>query len=130
MVMDFGMSRLGRVAYRESRRPTFLAGMDEFAGERTHSEQTAREIDEEIRHIVAGALEQVRHILATRRPALVALSERLIEQETIDNAELKRIIEANSPSPMIVPGTEDAAPRRTAEEAAAPPREERAEGVG
>ena len=41
-------------------------------GERTHSEQTAREIDEEIRRILAEALGQVRHILETRRPALVA----------------------------------------------------------
>ena len=128
MVMDFGMSRLGRVTYRESRRPTFLAGMEELPGERTHSEQTAREIDEEIRHIVAGRWSQVRHILETRRPALVALAERLIEQETIDSSELKRLIEANSPSPMIVPGTEEAAPRKPAEDAA--PREGRSEEVG
>ena len=30
MVMDFGMSRLGRVTYRESRRPAFLAGRRSF----------------------------------------------------------------------------------------------------
>ena len=68
----------------------------------------------------------MRHILETRRQALEALAERLIEQETIDNVELKAIIEANSPSPMIVPGTEGAVPRPAAEEAAparpAPPK--------
>ena len=58
------------------------------------------------------ALERVRHVLETRRQALAAIADCLIEQETIDNADLKRIIEANSPSPMIVPGTEEAVPRR------------------
>jgi cell division protease FtsH len=116
MVMDYGMSRLGRVTYRESRRPMFLNGQDEIHGERTHSQQTAREIDEEIAHVIAEALEQVRHILETRRQALVAIADRLIDQETIDNGELKRLIEANSPSPMIVPGTEETATRKAVEE--------------
>ena len=46
----------------------------------------------------------------------MALAERLIEKEVIDTEELRQVIEANSPSPMIVPGTADAAPRRTADE--------------
>ena len=41
----------------------------------------------------------------------MALAERLIEKEVIDNDELRQIIEANSPSVMIVPGTND--PRTT-----------------
>ena len=49
----------------------------------------------------------MRHILETRRKALEALTERLIEKEVIDTAELKELIEQNSPSPMIVPGTGD-----------------------
>ena len=53
MVMDYGMSRLGRASYRESRRSIFLAAQNELAGERTHSEHTAREINEEIKHILA-----------------------------------------------------------------------------
>ena len=54
----------------------------------------------------------MRGILQSRRPALVALAERLIEKEVIDTLELKQIIEANSPSAMIVPGTADSAARR------------------
>jgi cell division protease FtsH len=119
MVMDFGMSRLGRVTYRESRRSPFMANGGELPGERAHSEQTAREIDEEMRRIVAESEQKVRRILESRRPALVAIAERLIEQETIDNNELRALIEANSPSPMIVPGTADAAPPRRADEPAA-----------
>ena len=47
----------------------------------------------------------MRAILAARRPALEALAARLIEKEVIDSDELKQIIEENSPSPMLVPGT-------------------------
>jgi cell division protease FtsH len=109
MVMEFGMSRLGRVAFRESSRSPFLSrGGDDMFRSREHSEQTAREIDEEVRHIIDEAVRAVRHILETRRPALEALAKRLIEKEVIDYVEIKEIIDTNSPSPMIVPGTEGA----------------------
>ena len=125
MVMDYGMSRLGRASYRESRRSIFLAAQNDLAGDRTHSEQTAREIDEEINRLLAEAQGKAAHILESRRPALEALAQRLIVLETIDNSELKAIIEKNSPSPMIVPGTSDTAklrdPRAGAPPEAAPP---------
>jgi cell division protease FtsH len=105
MVMDYGMSRLGRVNYRESNRSAFLAGGAEAPRDRTHSEQTAREIDEEVQRIINEGIERVRQILEARRPALVGLAKRLIEREVIDADELRQIIEDNSPSPQIVPGT-------------------------
>ncbi len=105
MVMEYGMSRLGRVNFRESSRSPFLATGGEYPRERSHSEQTAREIDEEVRRIVDEAIERVRAIIEARRPALIALAERLIEKEVIDADELKQIIEDNSPSPLLVPGT-------------------------
>ncbi len=106
MVMDYGMSRLGRVNYRESTRSPFLAGSGEPPRERTHSEETAREIDQEVRRIVDESIEQTRHILETRREALEALARRLIEKEVIDADELKTIIDAHSRGPVIVPGTD------------------------
>jgi cell division protease FtsH len=112
MVMDFGMSRLGRVNYRESNRSPFLIS-GEMQRLQTHSEHTAREIDEEVKRIIDEGLQRTRHILETRRPALVAISEQLIKQEVIDSDELKRLIEANSPSPMIVPGTNADGKKRT-----------------
>ena len=67
MVMDFGMSRLGRVNYRESApRRRSSATRPTTPRPRTHSEQTAREIDEEIRRIIDQSLEKVRHILESR----------------------------------------------------------------
>jgi cell division protease FtsH len=121
MVMEFGMSRLGRVNFRESSRSVFLSQMPDLPHERHHSEQTAREIDQEIKRIIDESLEKVRRILETRRKALVALAQRLIEREVIDTDELRKTIEAASPSPAIVPGTADA-PKRPAGEPAEEPK--------
>ncbi len=107
MVMDFGMSRLGRVNFRESNRSPFLATGGEMSRGQSHSEETAREIDEEVKRIIDEGLARVRDILAKRRAALDATSQALIEQEVIDAEELSRLVEENSPSPLIVPGTGD-----------------------
>ena len=116
MVMDYGMSRLGKVNFRESRRSAFLAGGDDLLHrERAHSERTCREIDEEIARIIDESLKIVRGILQARRSALVALADRLIEKEVIDTEELRKTIEANSPSAVLVPGTADAATKRLPE---------------
>ena len=105
MVMDYGMSRLGRVNYRDSGRSMFLAGA-ESPSLRTHSEQTAREIDQEVKRIIDEGIDRTRDILEARKPALEAITKSLLEREVIDADELSEIIEANSPSPMIVPGTD------------------------
>jgi cell division protease FtsH len=118
MVMDYGMSRLGRVTYRESPRSPFLAtGGHEFNAPRGHSEQTAREIDQEVSRIIQAAIERVRRILETRRAALEAVTARLIESEVIDGTELREIVEAAMESPQLVPGTDaDRRPARAADE--------------
>jgi cell division protease FtsH len=106
MVMDYGMSRMGRVNFRESGRSPFLSTSIDMPRERSHSEHTAREIDQEVKRIIDGSIEKVRHILATRRGSLEALARQLIKKEVIDAEELKSIIDANSTSPVIVPGTD------------------------
>jgi cell division protease FtsH len=112
MVMDYGMSKLGRVNFRESNRSPFLI-TGEVSRMQTHSEQTAREIDQEVKRIIDEGLQRTRHILESRRAALIAISEELIKQEVIDSAELKRLIEESSPSAMLVPGTDVDGKRRT-----------------
>ncbi|MGW8256483.1 MAG: ATP-dependent zinc metalloprotease FtsH [Thermoguttaceae bacterium] len=107
MVMNYGMSRLGRITYRESAKNSFLPGGDGFSRDRNYSEQTAREIDEEVRNIINNAYEKVRHILDQRRSTLSAVAQRLIEKEVLDVPELKKIIETNSSGPSIVPGDGD-----------------------
>ncbi|HTM56526.1 MAG TPA: ATP-dependent zinc metalloprotease FtsH [Pirellulales bacterium] len=115
MVMDYGMSRLGRVNYRESSRSPFLATGGDFQREHSHSEQTAREIDEEVKRIIDESMVKVRHILDTRVSSLNALSARLIEKEVVDSDELKAIIEASSAIPLIVPGTQSERKRAAGE---------------
>lgn len=51
---------------------------------------------------------QVRSILEKRRDALVALTERLIEVESVESEELQRIIDDNTIGPLVVPGTQPA----------------------
>jgi cell division protease FtsH len=123
MVMEYGMSRMGRVNYRESNRSAFLAtggGGDER--NRSCSEHTMREIDQEVHRILDEGLERVRHILEVRRAALVGLTKRLIEVESIDAEELQRIIEESCPGPLVVPGTADV-PLRMASETVIQPLE-------
>jgi cell division protease FtsH len=120
MVMDYGMSRMGRVNFRESNRSPFLAGSMEPARERSHSEETAREIDQEVKRILEESIGKTRHILESRRDALEALARRLIENEVIDAEELKSIIDAHSRGPVIVPGTDAERKRQLVEAAEAP----------
>jgi len=102
MVTEFGMSRLGRVSFRDKGGPTFLPGGD---GSTKFSEHTARAIDVEVRKIIDDAIEEVRSILVARAAALEAVAQRLIEKEVIDGTELRALIEANDPGPKLVPGT-------------------------
>jgi cell division protease FtsH len=106
MVMEYGMSRLGRVNYRESNRSPFLAMAAGEENVRHCSEQTLREIDQEVRRFLDESIVKVRHILDVRRGALEALTKRLIEVESIDSTELKEIVERTNPGPLLVPGTE------------------------
>src|SRR5207248_581131 len=62
MVKEFGMSRLGRVCFQEHD-AGFLAGTHDGQGERYYSEETAREIDQEVAKILEEATREVRGIL-------------------------------------------------------------------
>jgi cell division protease FtsH len=105
MVMEYGMSRMGRVNYRESNRSPFLAGAAGESFGREHSEQTAREIDQEVKRLIDEAIQKTRTILGERRGALEALAQRLIEVEVVDSDDLKRIMDASIGGPRVVPGT-------------------------
>ncbi len=109
MVTEYGMSRLGRVNLSGSTSSAFLPSLTE---EPTayHSEQTAREVDQEVSRILDRAIKGAREILESRRPALEGLARNLMEKEAIDADQLKEIIEENSPRPLVVPGTSSPAP--------------------
>jgi cell division protease FtsH len=104
MVTYFGMSGLGRVFYPEGDQNPFLGGLGNF-GSRDYSEETAREIDLEIRLLIDKAIAEVRAILQARRAALDAIGMLLLEKETIDGNELRSLLEDYYPGPKLVPSS-------------------------
>src|SRR6056297_2458885 len=58
MVMDYGMSRLGRINYRRNNGSPFLAGNGSSGHSMTYGEDTAKMIDKEVARIVEEALHQ------------------------------------------------------------------------
>jgi len=110
MVKEYGMSRLGRVNYKEQGGSAFLQGAPSGEGERRYSEQTAREIDLEVHKIIDEATEQVRGLLVQRRAVLEAVAQRLIEKEVMDGAELRQLLEQTMPRPRLVPASEAITP--------------------
>ncbi len=117
MVMQYGMSSLGRINFKEDRSSAFLAGSSNGGiGSRQYSEDTAQQIDSEVKRIIDEAIERVRNTLKVRKQALVALTDRLIEVESVDATELQSIIDENSPGPLLVPGSDAAVRSRPIDE--------------
>ncbi len=109
MVMEYGMSRLGRVNYRGRGGSAFLAGGESHST--MFSEEMAKQIDKEVGRIIDDALVQTREILEQRREALEAVTQRLLEIESMDNAELHRLLDEHSSGPWLVPGSRTEKPR-------------------
>ncbi len=92
MVTEFGMSdRMGAINYDGGKRPMFLdIPMPRERG--PFSEETAQQIDDEVRRIMTDAHEQARRVLRERRDELDTLSERLLVKEVIEGDELRELL--------------------------------------
>ncbi|HDT14939.1 MAG TPA: cell division protein FtsH, partial [Firmicutes bacterium] len=85
MVCKYGMTKkLGTVSLGTSSQEVFL-GKD-FMKERNYSEQTAEEIDIQIRRIIDEAYEISRSILIKNRKILNEIAEKLLKEEVIEGA--------------------------------------------
>src|SRR5437016_3228944 len=83
MVTEYGMStRIGPMALGHKEELVFL-GRD-FGEQRNYSEQTAREVDEEIRRIIQEAFDKAYNVLNQNKTRLIMISERLIKEETLE----------------------------------------------
>ncbi len=83
MVTEYGMStRIGPMALGHKEELVFL-GRD-FGEQRNYSEQTAREVDEEIRRIIQEAFDKAYNVLSQNKTRLIMISERLIKEETLE----------------------------------------------
>ncbi len=91
MVCEWGMSeKLGPVTYGQKEEPIFLG--KEIARHREYSEQTAEAIDSEIRGLIDSCLENARGILAERMGELDLLAQTLIERETLNDADIRKLL--------------------------------------
>jgi cell division protease FtsH len=93
MVKEYGMSeRLGAVAFEPERRPLFLPTGDGLSGGKPYSEDTARQIDQEVKLIVDETHARVREILTQRGSQMKAVAQRLLEQEVLEGEELRQLL--------------------------------------
>ena len=94
MVTRYGMSeKLGNVAYDRDPR-TFLTGPDlpPPPRDRDYAEKTAATVDEEVRAIVEKAFQRALDLLRQRRAVLDRTARRLLETETLEEAELAQLV--------------------------------------
>jgi cell division protease FtsH len=90
MVTRFGMSdRLGPLAYGREVVSPFLRSIEI---ERNYSEQTAQQIDEEVRRIVEDLQNRARDILSHKKDGMDRVAHGLIERETLDRQQLDRLL--------------------------------------
>jgi cell division protease FtsH len=93
MVCEWGMSeKLGPLAYGKKEESIFL-GRDYGQRTQDYSEQTAQEIDQEVRAIVQRQYVRVKHLLTDGRDKLQSLADALIERETLDSEEIAAVLE-------------------------------------
>jgi cell division protease FtsH len=91
MVCDWGMSeKLGPLHFGKREGEVFL-GRDFGDSTKEYSEETAVEIDGEVRKIVTANYERAKKVVVDNVDKLKALAEALLEHETIDGAEIDQI---------------------------------------
>lgn len=83
MVAVYGMSERIGLPSCAQRQPIFTGGQ-EFQLQRDCSEQTAREIDEEVKSILARAYDEAREILTIDRAKLEQITTELLRRESMD----------------------------------------------
>ena len=91
MVSHWGMSeKIGPVAFRQGEDHPFLG--KELHEAREFSEETAHTIDLEVQRFLNAAAERASQLLADHRPQLEAVSNALLQKESIDHADIVALL--------------------------------------
>lgn len=91
MVCQLGMSEeLGPLAWGKEEQEVFLG--KEITRLRNYSEEVASKIDEEVKKIVTNCYERAKEIIRKYRKQLDNIVEILLEKETIEGEELRKIL--------------------------------------
>ncbi|MGH9586992.1 MAG: ATP-dependent zinc metalloprotease FtsH [Acidobacteriaceae bacterium] len=101
MVCEYGMSRLGPLTFGKKEEQIFLGR--EIAQHRDFSEETARQIDAEVRNLVDEAYRSAYNILETHQDLMHRMSAALLERETIDANDIRLLIEGKDLPPFNKP---------------------------
>lgn len=101
MVCEWGMSeRLGPLTFGKKEEQIFLGR--EIAQHRDYSEQTAIEIDSEVKRIVMDSYNRAKGLLTENIDTLHRLARELLNKEVLDGAEIDRIVHGDI-GPVEVP---------------------------
>ncbi len=96
MVTEWGMSvALGPLSYVEKEETGFLGQ----SYHKDYSEETAKEIDDEVRSIISTQYDRAKAIVEAHRPELDAIAEALLERETLGREEIEAIMSGNDLPP-------------------------------
>ncbi len=92
MVKEYGMSeKLGYVTYEKEKNPLFLSSS--LLSSREYSEDTAKQIDEEVKKIVDDTYRKAKEILTAKKRELGELARLLLEKEVVEEVDLKKILQ-------------------------------------
>jgi len=92
MVKEYGMSeKLGYVTFEKEKKPLFLSTA--FGSTREYSEETAKQIDEEVKKIVDATYHKAKEVLTAKRDKLEDLARLLLEKEVVEEEDLKKILQ-------------------------------------
>ncbi|HEX8565027.1 MAG TPA: ATP-dependent zinc metalloprotease FtsH [Pyrinomonadaceae bacterium] len=90
MVTEYGMSDLGPLTFGKKEEQIFLGR--EIAQHRDFSEDTAIRIDQEVKKIISSQYERAMSIIKEHYDAMVRLSEILLERESLDGVQIRRVV--------------------------------------
>ena len=90
MVCEYGMSAMGPLTFGKKEEQIFLGR--EIAQHRDFSEDTAIKIDQEVKKIVTAQYERAKAIIEENRETMIRLAECLLERESLDGVEIRRIV--------------------------------------
>lgn len=97
MVKEYGMSdKLGHMTFENNRKPLFLDIGPGFGSSKDYSEETAREIDNEVRGIIEQCYVKVKNTLIEKHDLLQLVARTLLEKESIDGDELRKILKEHT----------------------------------
>src|SRR5215472_6959897 len=91
MVCEWGMSTLGPLTFGKKEEQIFLGR--EILQHRDFSEETARQIDAEVRRFVNDGYDVAKKVIEENKDTLARIAQALLEREVLDAAELKMVIE-------------------------------------